>query len=91
METIHSLRKQGYKVRVLHERIYNGIYAGKLYPIHACRNENLSAKGGKTHIDVTSPENKTVSGEAVCRPDETFNRKLAIKIALGRALKSLQV
>lgn len=87
--TIQSLRKQGFKIRVTHSRFVNGF--GLVRYSKANRtNSAVQAKGGKTEIDITTPEGKTSSASAVCSSLDTFNRKLANRIALGRALKCLQ-
>ncbi len=90
METIHSLRQKKFKVRVLHFRFFKNFAQ---FPMAVYKSEikkGVSAKGGKTRIDVTTPEGKTVSGESICSIEDTFSRKLGNNIALGRALKKLQ-
>jgi hypothetical protein len=90
METIHSLRKKGFKVRVLHSRFFKN---ASHFLMRVSKDESfygVLAKGGKTHIDLTTPEGKTVSGESVCSVEDTFSRRLGNKIALGRALKQLE-
>ena len=85
--TIQKLRKAGFKVRVLHTRHY------ETPPTRMARmdqSKRLSAKGGYTRIDVTTPNNEvTVIGEAHCSLQDSFNRKLGNSIALGRALVKL--
>ena len=82
--TIKQLRQKGYKVRVLHSRNFKTIQ--KLDGIY----NELSAKGGKTTIELTTPDKcKSVFGEAVCSNQENFNRKKGNSISLGRALKQL--
>jgi hypothetical protein len=77
MITIHQLRKNNYKVRVMHGRIKGS--TGEIFP-----------KGGITVIELTTPDgSKTVSGKAECSEIDTFNRKLGNQIALGRAVKQL--
>ena len=87
--SIKNLRQSGWKVRVLHQRNYflrdrfNGA------------SSEVSAKGGITEIQLTSPDKKiNVSGKAICSEEDNFNRKIGNAIALGRAwehvLKSLK-
>ena len=50
------------------------------------------AKGGSTTIEVTTPDKtRTVFGKSVCSLEENFNRKLGNNIALGRAIKQLNL
>ena len=84
-KTIEQLRKTGYKVRVIHQRQYVPRWPYKLSP-----GTMLSSKGGYTRIDVTIPDGSvTVSGEARCSMEDSYNRKLGNSIALGRALSQL--
>lgn len=46
--------------------------------------------GGETEVTIIPQVGVPVSGRAVCRPDESFNRKLGLTIALGRAVKELR-
>lgn len=81
--TIMSLRRSGYKVRVLHTRNYK-----KVQKIDGTY-EELSANGGLTRIEITTPFGEDVSGEAVCSKEDNWNRKLGNSIALGRALQKI--
>jgi hypothetical protein len=84
--TIKSLRQQGYKVRVIHKR-----FSVKVPKIMGFAHE-ISAKGGTTVIEITTPDKQyTVSGTAVCSLEDNFNHKTGNFIALGRALKQLEV
>lgn len=71
--TIRELRQSGNKVRVLHHR-------------NAHPDGTISCKGGFTIIEITTKDGRELSGTAKCRDDERFDRKMGIKIALGRAL-----
>lgn len=44
--------------------------------------------GGKTIIEVTTVSGNDYVGVAVCSDKETYNKKLGVRIALARALKS---
>ena len=88
--SIKNLRQSGWKVRVLHERNYflKNRFDGN--------STEVSAKGGRTEIQLTSPDGKVnVSGKAICSEEDNFNRKVGNAIALGRAwnlvLKSLGI
>lgn len=84
--TVHSLRKQGFKVRVYHWRYVNNIL------VSAAFNKTiLDPKGGKTQVTVTYPTGESYVGEATCSKTDCFNRKLGVKIALGRIVKNVAV
>ena len=84
-QTIKQLRQSGYKVRVLHSRLYDHIH--KIDGIAHV----ISNFGGYTKIEVTTPDTlTTVTGESVCSVKENFNRRLGNSIALGRALEQLE-
>ena len=83
MKTIKELRQSGNKVRVLHTR--NILYQQKIDGSVKV----FSPKGGKTTIEITTPDGKNVIGHSKCSEKETWNRKLGNSIALGRALTQL--
>lgn len=83
--TIKTLRQTGFKVRVIHTRHYETVRAMKMNSY-----SKLSGKGGCTKIEVTTPDKSiTVSAEAKCSLQDSFNRKLGNSIALGRAVSKL--
>ena len=83
--TIKDLRRQGYKVRVMHARHY--VTKQKISGTVL----DLSARGGSTTIELTTPDKQhTVSGKAVCSLEDNFNKKMGNSIALGRALQQLE-
>lgn len=87
MQTVYELRKSGYKVRVSHQRYYANYLlarhkAGKLI-------NHLTAKGGMTLVELTSPTGINVLGCARCSKKDNFNRKMGLNVALGRALAIL--
>lgn len=83
MKTIAQLRQTGYKVRVLHSRpvVYQQKLDGSI--------KVFSPKGGKTVIEVTTPDGVTVMGESKCSDKDSWNRRMGNQIALGRALIQL--
>jgi hypothetical protein len=82
MKTIKELRQTGYKVRVNHERNHKTIHK-----INGTQTV-VDARGGKTTIEVTTPNKaQTVVGQAVCSEEDNFNHKIGNQIALGRALQ----
>lgn len=83
--TIRELRRQGYKVRVMHARHY--VTKQKISGTVL----ELSARGGSTTIELTTPDKQhSVFGKSVCSNEDNFNRKTGNFIALGRALKQLK-
>lgn len=81
--TIKTLRQSGYKVRVIHTRNYDKInrLGGVYYEV--------SARGGRTRIEITTPEGIDVWGEAICSNEDNWNRKIGNSIAVGRALQKI--
>lgn len=79
MNTIQALRQAGYKVRVLHFR--DKFYKNRM---GSSINGYESPKGGFTKIVIDSPEGKHYEGEAWCSPKDNYNKKLGVRIALGR-------
>lgn len=76
--SIHQLRKSGYKVRVKHERILDDL-------------QTVSPRGGRTVIELTTPDQQTFKGEAMCNAKvDNFNKKIANQICLGRIFKQIK-
>ena len=73
--TVKDLRQTGWKVMVLHHRVNDDRVLGSVYP-----------KGGKTHVVIDSPVGEHFEGIAVCSDKDLYNKKMGVKIALGRAL-----
>ena len=73
--TVQNLRKNGYKVRVLHHRVFDNRVLGCFYP-----------KGGETVIQITTPDGQELEGRAKCSRKDLYNKKLGVKVAIGRAL-----
>lgn len=79
--TVEQLRKSGYKVRVIHTR------RGKTMPrLDGGMVQTVSERGGKTVVQVRTPDGEELEGVAVCSVKDNFNRRLGVRIALGRAL-----
>jgi hypothetical protein len=73
-------------VRVIHKR--NTIKIQKVMGVA----HEVSARGGSTTIELTTPDKRyTVSGKSICSMEDNFNHKVGNSIALGRALKELEV
>lgn len=78
--TIQELRERGYKVRVLHfrDRIFKNRMDSNPYGYE-------SPKGGMTRVVIDSPDGKHFEGESFCSKKDNYNKKLGVKIALGRS------
>lgn len=76
--TIHDLRKAGYKVRVLHFRSVDCRILGA-----------YQAKGGETVVQITTPDGINLEGRAKCSDKDLYNKRLGVKVAVGRALFGL--
>jgi hypothetical protein len=76
--TIKKLRQSGFKVRVIHSRLFE-------------KNLNIpSGKGGTTTIEITTPDKQyNAEGFSKCSKEDSYNRKLGNSIALGRAIQNL--
>jgi hypothetical protein len=74
MSDVERLRKSGFKVRVKHYRLMN-----------PC---GIKPRGGKTVVEITTPEGESLVGMARCSRNENFNKRLGVRIALGRAFKN---
>ena len=82
--TIKTLRQSGYKVRVIHARVYKPFkkISGTYY--------EMSARGGSTTVQITTPDKQyNVEGVAECSDKDNFSKKTGNFIAVGRALKQL--
>jgi hypothetical protein len=58
----------------------------KVAVIH--KNKNVAPKA-YTHIIVTTPDKKHAEGFAYVHDEDNFDRKIGVRVALGRALKNL--
>lgn len=93
--TVQQLRNTGYKVRVLHNRLYSGYYKWE-NGMSAIEESKIiqpkikkillepDAKGGSTQVVIDSPNGEHFEGHAICSKKENYNKKLGVKIALGR-------
>ncbi len=91
--TVQDLRHKGYKVMVLHKRLYNGEYRedANCKPAPIIKGGiifcyiNPDAKGGSTTVIIDSPCGKHFEGRSVCSREDNYDKKLGVKIALGRS------
>jgi hypothetical protein len=86
--TVQQFRNTGYKVRVLHCRLYKGVelsYSDLLSVYRTSIKPKPDAKGGSTQVIIDSPDGKHFIGEAICSKKENYNKKMGVRIALGRS------
>lgn len=86
-QTVETLRKSGYKVRVKHYRYYayNKTVSKiqKLMAIREIEGKKRHSKGGLTIVEIDGPQGSFV-GKAICSRNDNFCYKTGVKIALGR-------
>lgn len=99
LPTVADLRRAGIKVRVTEMRvetisfkIKNGMEViktqGAVVPKRYLKGDMFHNKGGKTTVEIKIND-KEYFGIANCSFDDNFNRKFGVKLALSRALESL--
>ncbi len=96
--TVAELRKNGFKVRVIHKRFSIQDFKREtikflrnnkdvlLYSGSALAGNMRSPKGGRTIVEVTFADGTEGRGVADCSPADAFNRKIGLGKALERAL-----
>lgn len=97
MKLIQDLKLMGLKVRAAHLRHYSD----KCFTTSPMTKEQAAGggfnssqpltKGGVTLVEIFNvKEQKVAEGSAVCSKEDNYNKKLGMRIALGRALKDFQ-
>lgn len=86
--TVAELRRDNYKVRVLHFRYARtqNNKPGKLMLIKDLEGPDRHHLGGKTVVEITTPERKELKGVATYIKKDAFCRKTGLDIALKNAL-----
>ena len=98
--SVHNLRKNGYKIRVIHHRKY--LVANEPFEKleEVClRNFEKQASshkyykilqnGGFTELQILAPNKKEYIVTADCSKKDSYCRKRGVEIALGRLAKNL--
>ena len=86
--TVQQLRNSGYKVKVIHCRLYKGVefsYSDLISVYRTSIKPKPDAKGGSTQIVIDSPDGQHYQGLAICSKKENYNKKIGVRIALGRS------
>ena len=82
--SVKELRDLGYLVKVFHNRKYMNSF------IHEDYLDVVSPHGGDTRVSIIHPDGgDMVSGFANCNPKDNYNKKVAVKICIGRAIPLL--
>ena len=78
-ETVNSLRKKGYKVKVFHIRTQKGL-----------KRNSFAEKGGITQVEIFTPDRKILAfGSALCSQKDQYCKKTGVRFALDRAIQDL--
>ena len=86
--TVQELRNKGFKVKVLHNRLYMGRFKWQTANpsvIIGSSPLETDTKGGSTHIIIDSPNGFHFEGVALCSRNDNYDKKLGVRIALGRS------
>jgi hypothetical protein len=81
---VQTLRQNGYRVTVSHIRkdLKTGVFA----PRSVIPAQDVGPCGGMTYVRITTPEGAEYFACTKCRENENYNKKLGVKMAIGRAL-----
>ena len=100
MNTIKEFRRAGHKVKVFHRRLVKILDLDnlkvniKLLPLFEIRTKKLQkhvlANGGETEIFVTTKDGEDYRAATVCSKSDSWNRKTANRIVLGRIVKMME-
>jgi hypothetical protein len=84
--TIHKLRLAGVSVKVSHIRYttFDDVAAPVPVPSFMRESFHFLPRGGATHIHLTTPDMDTSSVTSVCHPDDAFDYKMGVKLALDQ-------
>jgi len=88
MLTLDELRKNGWKISVYHLRNCQDV-ADYLQQVNANHKSKININKKAVTRVIVSKNNLTCESEAICSNKDQFNKKLGLKIALGRLEKKL--
>lgn len=83
--TVQELRNSGYKVKVLHNRLYNGYQKWETLGDDDYTFANPDSKGGSTQVIIDSPNGQHFEGHSICSKKDNYDKKMGVRIALGRS------
>lgn len=78
---VHKYRKMGYRVRVSHDMVPDIVELNSGEYRHV---------RGKCYVTVSTPDGKEAMGDSLC-VELNYDKRMAIRVALGRAIKSLKL
>lgn len=89
---IAQLKARGFKIRVRHYRhVIRKDGAQAEYELFTRQNRDqfsyVSSLGGYTEVDVTFPDETTITGVAVCSAKDSYCRRLGAYLAFQRAVR----
>lgn len=83
--TIQSLKNDGFKVFVTHKRVSST--TGEMQSYQSFRSHGMAnliaPKGGLTCVELQK-DGKTFQASAKCSKKDAYNRKIGVRICLGR-------
>lgn len=102
--TVDELRKSGFRVRCHHRRAYQShmtqdgyklmtrrefedVESG--YPDRNTYQEEVLPFCGETVVELTAPSGKTYIQSARCNEMDNYNKRLGVRICLGRIFKEI--
>jgi hypothetical protein len=100
VSSVEELRRQGFQVRVTHLRPlvtganlshqqFKKAFGSLPKEKRMAWGDFVQGWGGKTIVDVTTPDGRNATKEHILDEYEPFNKRRGLKIALGRAIKEL--
>jgi hypothetical protein len=96
MKALEQLKAGGYNVEIAHYRLAKTSFTGLGHKngtvlIRSKQSDRNSSKflarGGKTVVTVTSPQNKIFTGVAFCHPNDNYCKREGILQALKKVFK----
>lgn len=82
---IEALRAEGKVVRIRHQRNHRMVWVDYSDGIKM-RVNDLDPRGGKTVVEVISPDGTGTIGVAKCYHKDAYSKKIGVKLALDKAL-----
>jgi len=89
MKALEQLKSGGYNVEIAHYRLAkSNIGTNNVVLVRSKQSDKNSnkfmARGGKTVVTVTSPQNKIFTGVAFCHPNDNYCKREGIIQALKK-------
>lgn len=88
--TVKELRQSGFKVRITELRYIHfyqyTIWRDKLFPTNEKAELSRNPKGGRTIVEITTPDGKELKGIANCSRIDSFCRAYGRNLAIHKAL-----